>query len=62
MDTGYSAVFISSPGQCCAERVLNVADQTKVKSFTDANGSVAIQDYLGGNETLLGAYASRRRA
>ena len=54
LDTGYSAVYVSSPSECCAERILSAADQTKIKNFTDAGGSVAIQDYQGGNATLLG--------
>ena len=54
LDTNYSAVYISSPSSCCSERNLSVADQTKIKNFSDLGGSFAIQDYQGGNATLLG--------
>ena len=54
LGTDYSAVYVTSPGGCCSERILSVADQTKIKAFTDAGGSVAIQDYQGGSATLLG--------
>ena len=54
LNADYSAVYISSPGTCCSERELSAADQTKIKNFTDLGGSVAIQDYQGGNATLLG--------
>ncbi len=50
----YSAVYVSSPGDCCAERALSVAAQTEIAGFVAAGGSVAIQDYQGGSATLLG--------
>ncbi len=50
----YSAVYVTSPGGCCSERELSVTAQTAIAGFVTAGGSVAIQDYQGGNATLLG--------
>ena len=54
LNANYSAVYISSPDTCCDERNLSAANQTKIKNFSDLGGSFAIQDYQGGNATLLG--------
>jgi hypothetical protein len=50
----YSAVYIEAPGGCCGERVMTMAEELFLKAFTDAGGSLAIQDYQGGFSALLG--------
>lgn len=50
----YSAVYVQSPGGCCNEQNVSVADQTAINAFVTAGGSVAIQDYQGGLDVLLG--------
>jgi PEP-CTERM motif len=54
LNSNYSAVYVSSPGTCCGERVLSATDQAKIAAFVALGGSVAIQGYQGGSATLLG--------
>jgi hypothetical protein len=50
----HSSVYIESPGGCCDETLLSVADQTTLRAFLDAGGSVAIQNYQGKNDIITG--------
>lgn len=52
----YSALYIQSPGGCCGDnRTGSLVYEAQITSFYAAGGSLAIQDYQGGDwGTILG--------
>jgi hypothetical protein len=44
----YSGLYIGSPGSCCSQSSLSLADATEIAAFLAADHSVAIEDYQGG--------------
>lgn len=50
----YSALYIQSPGGCCAQNLAGASVfSMQIGSFYAAGGSVAIQDYTGGDWSFI---------
>lgn len=55
----YSALYIASPGGCCSQNLAAAsAFATEIGAFYAAGGSVAIQDYTGGDWSFIDAVLS----
>ena len=44
----YSGIYVGSPGSCCSETPISVADATLLRAFLEAGRSVAVENYQGG--------------
>lgn len=48
MLASYSGIYLASPGGCCDQTPLTLAEATDIRGFLEAGRSVAIEDYQGG--------------